>query len=222
MATRYSVSRKHPARTRRLIQVAKHDGIDIPKGLKADSLTWGPAHIKLAKAVQTKHKMSNQSGAPTLELRRFLFPEPSKDELAIRAALSQVGVSEHPPGSNGGTEVDKYTRAGEGFVLHEAWCGDFVKWCSDQAKIKLPRFYYPRAKAWAENLPHVAQAHWRRGHVVVFRWKTGTFHVAQLLEGVVTLPSGRYVRSVDGNRSDKVGVWLTPIDSVYAVVERPQ
>lgn len=220
IATRYSVSPKNPVRTRRLVQVARHDGITVPGGLRVDSLTWGPAHIKLARAVQQRHKMVKTNGAPTSELLRFLFPKPSKAELAIRAGLSQVGVSEHPPGSNGGTEVDAYTKAGEGVPLHEAWCGDFVKWCSDRAGIKLPRFYYPRAKAWAENLPHVPQAQWERGLVVVFRWANGTFHVAQLLEGVVILPSGKFVRSVDGNRSDRVGVWLTPIDSVYAVVRR--
>ncbi len=221
MATRYSVSRKHPARTRRLVAVAKHDGIAVPKGLKVDSTVWGPAHIKLAKAVQVKHRMRTQTGAPTLELRRFLFPKPTKRELAIRAALSQVGVTEKPLGSNSGPEVDRYIKAGEGAVISEAWCGDFVKWCSDQAGIKLPRFYYPRARNWADYLPHVKLADAVRGDVVVFRWKSGEFHVARF-DDLVQTPSGRRVKSVDGNRSDRVGVWLTDPAFVFAIVRTPE
>lgn len=215
-----SISAKHPARTRKLVAVAKHDGIDIPKGLNVGSTRWGAAHIKLASEVQKKHHMKDQSGAPTLELRRFLFPKPKptpKREKAIHAAMTQLGVHEVPMGSNGGPQVDQYTRAGEGRVIHEAWCGDFVKWCSDKAGINLPRFYYPRAKAWAENLPHVSQADAELGDVVIFRWASGSFHVARLVEFLDT-PSGKRIKTVDGNRSDRVGIFTTDVNFVYAIV----
>lgn len=220
MATKYSVSRKHAARTKRLVAVAKHDGIAIPKGLQVNSTIWGPAHIKLARAVQQKHRMKDQSGAPTMELRLFLFPPTPKSELATRSGLSQVGVTEHPLGSNSGKEVDIYIDAG-GDNVAEAWCGCFVKWCCDRAGIKLPRFYYPRARNWADYLPHVSLGDARRGDVVIIRWRNGTFHVARLLE-VLDLPSGRAVKTVDGNRSDRVGVWITSADLVFAIVRTPE
>jgi len=52
----------------------------------------------------------------------------------IEIAESQLGVTEHPQGSNGGKEVDMYLKSvglGTGF----SWCAAFVYWCVKQAGI---------------------------------------------------------------------------------------
>jgi len=200
-----------------------HDKIPIPKGLNVDSKVWGPAHVKLAKEVQARHRLP-VTGQYDRALRNFLFPKDlpvPKRVKAVHAAMSQLGVTEHPMGSNAGPMVDQYEKAGEGVVIHESWCGDFVKWCSDRAGIKLPKFYYPRAVAWAENLPHVPAGHEEMGDPVVFRWDDGTFHVARFLKWE-NLPSGRMIQTIDGNASDRVGINLRPARFVHAITRTPE
>lgn len=222
---RYNVSPRNPGRTRRMVKIAHADHLEIPKGLNVNSKVWGPAHAKLAREIQRKHHLT-VTGQPTLAFRRFLFPKPKptpKREKAVHAGMTQLGVHEIPPGSNGGGMIDQYEKAGEGRVIHESWCGDFVKWCSDQAGIKLPRFYYPRAVAWAENLPHVAdyRKNAQLGDVVVFQWDNGEFHVARFL-GWVQLPSGPGIRTLDGNASDQVGINERNIRFIHAIVRTPE
>ncbi len=57
---------------------------------------------------------------------------------ALEVARSQIGVSEQPPGSNRGPQVDAYLRAvgldpaGNGTDGY-AWCVAFIYWCFEQA-----------------------------------------------------------------------------------------
>lgn len=52
----------------------------------------------------------------------------------VNVAQSQLGVSEQPPGSNRGPEVDQYL-ASVGIAFAAAWCAAFVYWCHQQASI---------------------------------------------------------------------------------------
>jgi hypothetical protein len=59
-------------------------------------------------------------------------------EQAMFVALSQLGVTEHPLGSNAGPEVEAYLKSvglGKGY----SWCAAFVYWCFNEASIKLQR-----------------------------------------------------------------------------------
>jgi len=60
---------------------------------------------------------------------------------AIQVAVSQIGVTEKPPFSNRGPEVDEYLRrAGLNPVgQHYSWCMAFVYWCFDEAAKSLNR-----------------------------------------------------------------------------------
>lgn len=51
---------------------------------------------------------------------------------ALGKAISQIGVREHPLGSNRGPEVDSYLTAA-GAPLGSYWCMAFVFWCFDHA-----------------------------------------------------------------------------------------
>src|ERR1700759_1193398 len=54
---------------------------------------------------------------------------------SLAIAASQIGVFEHPLGSNRGPEVDRYLRTAGG-APGQAWCMAFVQWCVE-------RTFYP-------------------------------------------------------------------------------
>jgi|SRR6185437_6820316 len=60
----------------------------------------------------------------------------SLPQLALQIAVSQLGVSEKPVGSNSGPEVDEYL-ASVGLKPGYAWCQSFVHWCYEQAAKQL-------------------------------------------------------------------------------------
>lgn len=53
-------------------------------------------------------------------------------QLALQTAISQLGVSEQPVGSNSGPMVNEYLRS-VGLNPGYAWCQAFVYWCYKQA-----------------------------------------------------------------------------------------
>ena len=62
-------------------------------------------------------------------------PEPQITDLfkkVIEIAASQIGVLEDPPGSNRGTQVEKYL-ASAGCLPGDPWCASFVYWCFNEA-----------------------------------------------------------------------------------------
>lgn len=59
-------------------------------------------------------------------------------QAALRIAEKQVGVSEKPPGSNMGEEVEDFLSC-VGLGGGNAWCAAFVYWCVDRAANELGR-----------------------------------------------------------------------------------
>lgn len=55
---------------------------------------------------------------------------------ALERAVTQIGVSENPPGSNRGPEVEMYLRS-VGLSGGYAWCAAFVYWCFQEAANEL-------------------------------------------------------------------------------------
>src|SRR5579871_146922 len=56
---------------------------------------------------------------------------------AVRAAETQVGVTEQPPGSNNGPAIAMYRSAVEGSYAGAPWCAYFVSWAARQAGVPL-------------------------------------------------------------------------------------
>jgi len=61
---------------------------------------------------------------------------------ALTAAISQIGQSEVPPGSNRGPQVNEYLASvglppDWGEANQRAWCAAFVYWCFNKAALKL-------------------------------------------------------------------------------------
>lgn len=59
----------------------------------------------------------------------------------LEIAESQLGVKEHPPGSNRGPEVDRYLNAVGLDAVRQSypWCAAFVSYCIKQADVDLPQ-----------------------------------------------------------------------------------
>lgn len=53
-------------------------------------------------------------------------------QAALECAVKQIGVSERPPGSNRGDEVEEFLAAVR-VPAGNPWCAAFVYWCADQA-----------------------------------------------------------------------------------------
>lgn len=147
----------------------------------------------------------------------------TRHENTLAWAISEIGVSEEPPGSNKGTRVGWYQRngtwlSGTGF----AWCVAFancaVKYGGAFAGLD------PTAGAW-DALARAAKRGWALGpsewekvvpgDLVVFN--TGSGHIA-----VVEKLSKDTVWSVDGNASDMVKRCERPLSSVRGFVAWPE
>lgn len=67
-------------------------------------------------------------------------------EAALEEAGLQLGITEHPKGSNSGPEVTKYL-ASVNCAPGNSWCAAFMYWCFEEAaismKIKNPLFRTP-------------------------------------------------------------------------------
>lgn len=130
----------------------------------------------------------------------------------LDVARAQLGVSEKPPGSNKGKEVEAYLKSvglGGGF----AWCAAFVHWCAEQAATKagqpnpVPRTagvleMWRRARA--EGLPiveasaAVAQpALVKSGMVFLMKFSATTGHT-----GFVEARDGGRLVTIEGNSND--------------------
>lgn len=65
---------------------------------------------------------------------------------ALPFARREIGVKEHPPGSNDGPRVAVF-RMGHG---PEAWCADFGTWCLVQAGFPMPTWNRSFCPSWLE------------------------------------------------------------------------
>jgi peptidoglycan hydrolase-like protein with peptidoglycan-binding domain len=150
-------------------------------------------------------------------------------EAVVSAALSQVGTTEDPPGSN-------LTPYGAAYGLNPAaWCGEFVWWAFNRAGLDLKGLgIYPaytpafcsqaRARGW-QSVPFVDA---RDGDVVFMKFSAGGDPVEHV--GIATggptgaLPTveGNTSSSLAGSQSNGGGVFLKARPSaVVPVILRP-
>ncbi len=125
-------------------------------------------------------------------------------EQALRLAVGEIGVKEHPPGSNSGTRVKEYQAATNLGGTGWPWCMAFVCWCYKQAGKPLP---YPTAsvgafEVWAKKQGKMVTRP-LRGDLVCYRFDADNWpdHVG-IVERVLALPRfGKpwFVRTIEGN-----------------------
>jgi hypothetical protein len=118
----------------------------------------------------------------------------------IEIAKGEIGVTEFPANTN-------KTKYGKFFGLDgQPWCGMFVSWVYDQAKVRMPKIGFSKpgfagcqsavaffkAKGWITDTPVV-------GDLVFFDWNAdGRYdHVGLYCENL----TGREFSSIEGNTS---------------------
>jgi hypothetical protein len=133
-------------------------------------------------------------------------PKVTAREKALRIAIGELGVKEHPPGSNSGPRVRQYQAATSLKGTGWPWCMAFVCWCYKQAKHPLP---YPSASvgmflSWARKVGKEVKRP-LRGDLVCYRYGSDSWpdHVA-FVERVLSVRwkdnvFAGYVRTIEGN-----------------------
>ncbi len=122
----------------------------------------------------------------------------------LSAARGELGVSEHPWGSNSGVRVREYQRVTGAY--YAPWCVSFIQWVYRQARVHSPHawsgaignntagaFYlagWARYHGWLRSVPHPA-------YIVVFLDRLG--HV-----GIVESTTAHGFYSIEGNADNSV------------------
>lgn len=121
-------------------------------------------------------------------------------------ARKEVGVTESG-GQNRGTPFTRYAINGEQPL---AWCARFVRWCFENAKIKLPGNRYAIAsvaillKELRDQGGIVLQGSPTPGDLVILKTRDGSDAGRGMHIGIVETVDDVYVTSIDGNWGDKV------------------
>jgi len=152
---------------------------------------------------------AREFGSPSEQVAHdHLFPPTYAQEI-VRVVEGEVGVKEHPAGSNRGTRVDVYELAVASWALGKAWCADFVTWAHKEAAKRLgirpPKFPADPASVpyWTEMI-RAGRGGWRRvepaaarGGDVVCLW--GSAHI----ETVISVDVHAHTLScIGGNTSE--------------------
>lgn len=139
---------------------------------------------------------------------------PSIATAALAIARSQIGVCEHPAGSNRGPKVDEYVRCvGLSPTGGFAWCAAFVYWCFEEAArregrpnpvVKTAGVLSHWNKARQLGIPRIAAADAiaqpgliRPGHVFIMDYGGGVGHTGM----VAGVRAGKLV-TIEGNTND--------------------
>lgn len=113
----------------------------------------------------------------------------------LEVAQSQVGVQEHPKGSNKGEQVEKYLSA-VGLPGGYSWCMAFVQWCFKEASIKFPFVSAGVLSVWAHTLSyHTLNP--KPGDVFIMEFAHGLGHT-----GIVESIEGDFIHTIEGNTND--------------------
>lgn len=136
-------------------------------------------------------------------------------EKVAKVALGEVGVSEHPPGSNSGTKVRSYQMATDLGGSGWPWCGAFVAWCykmahcpDDNLTSASTAATYERAKATGAiiKVPRVG---------AMLCWPG--VHIGLIVENL----GNGLVRTVEGNSGDAVRVRTRRVGDNGSVIIAP-
>jgi hypothetical protein len=145
----------------------------------------------------------------------------SKHQKAVEIARYEIGVHEHPMGSNTGERVRIYQHATWLPGTHWPWCVAFWQYCTQQAGLRFPDLtagaYDLHKRAKKRGLA-VAVSEAVPGDAIVF--KIGSGHAAMLAEPYTR--TDPYVHTIDGNVSDMVAERRRHITTVLGAVHIPE
>lgn len=124
-----------------------------------------------------------------------MFGEKAMSKRALEIAVSQLGVSEYPRGSNKGPEIDQYLRA-VNINFPAPWCAAFVVCCHDEAGVKITRTggvldMWNRSPANRVSDP-------QPGDVIILDYGQGKGHT-----GIVESVACGVVTTIEGNTNDE-------------------
>lgn len=193
-------------RKRRLAAYAAAKGIPRPKGFKANTPTWGAGAREMVRRIEARAwGVENTTGEWSERLSRLVTPKTTARQRALAVAKSQIGVTEHPPGSNDGPKVRMYQRVTGAF--RAPWCASFTAWAYKEAGRSLRGFntayvpsYVDSARKRRNGLVVVPADKVLPGDFACFDW--GRDGVADHI-GIVSRPpdrSGSFT-AVEGNTS---------------------
>jgi hypothetical protein len=134
--------------------------------------------------------------------------DPSEAKSAIETALawarSRVGITDQPPGSNRGPEIDEWQLACG--LIGYPWCGAFVAAALVAADVPVPReiVWTPFILDWARRGGHGFSLHrWSEreaGDLVLFRFDSREYEVDHV--GLLDLDRRH---TIEGNTSSDAG-----------------
>ncbi len=141
---------------------------------------------------------------------------------AVRIARTQLGIKEHPAGSNWGPRVSLYLKSA-GINFPAPWCAAFVTYCLTRAGYKVTTPGPASVESWEQWAKRHGYLVARplRGDIVCYDWNADNWydHIG-FVERVLALRwRGRvfvgYVKTIEGNttsgargdQSNGGGVW---------------
>lgn len=195
----------NPARIVKLKRALAHranlDHIGYPPGFRVHAPGVGKPTRKLIADVQTKHHMAT-TGTFDSKTQAFLLPPPplTRTERATRRLEHEVGVTEHPPGSNLGPRVEQYQAVIGKWAHGEAWCASFQSW--GEVEEGWRGFISAAVAGWAEaarkgtdGLQSIPKYAIRRGDLLCYGPNEHIGRVTRVL-----IP-GVMFRTIEGNTS---------------------
>jgi hypothetical protein len=125
----------------------KHD-LTEPRGFNPAVMGWGTPASTLLKSIQ-HHAGFARSGQWNQSVQDLLFP-PTFGKLAVRIAMAEIGVKEHPAGSNDGARIRVYQSTTGAYK--QPWCASGARWVYGEAAKRLGKSikWFPNP-AWVPN-----------------------------------------------------------------------
>lgn len=160
-----------------------------------------------AAAAALRKKLKEADRLAKAAERVILRHENTAAKKTLQYAQAHVGVTESPPGSNTGPQINEWERAVG--MIGQPWCGAFAFACLEYGGVKgldgrmryVP-FIVEDAKAGIHGLLKIVpRAERKAGDLLIYQWDTGPVdHVGLYIS---TDPDGNY-RTVEGNTSTSV------------------
>jgi hypothetical protein len=119
-------------RKKRMKAWAQANGVTVPSGLRMTPYC-GSACRTLIRRIQIKANLSYKDGKWRDDIKKLVTPKTSLRERAVKIAMSQEGIEEHPFGSNSGPKVREYQASTSLGGTGWPWCAAFVCWSYRQA-----------------------------------------------------------------------------------------
>jgi hypothetical protein len=192
-------------RKKRMKAWAMDNGVALPRGLRMTPYC-GSACRDLIRRIQIKAGLSHKDGKWRSDVKALVTPKQTIQTRAVKVALSQEGVKEHPFGSNSGPQVRVFQATTSLGGTGWPWCAAYVCWAyrvvgrrfSGWNTAYVPE-YVAVAKAGKHGLSVVGASSVIPGDLACFDWQGDgeCDHIGI----VVTKVKGGAFKCIEGNTS---------------------